>query len=113
MQAYNTRLYIYIYMYPIVLIIIIIRQVQNPTIDKERHLPGFILPEIIHLGSYGALSGIKSMRRSTGSAEWRMGTGEPRVLGTKASQSRMAKIPSTSLATLIWVTPEGVCGGGL
>ena len=63
-------------------------------------LPGLDLPAIIHLGSYGALGGRKSIGRSTGSTEGRMGMGEPRDLGTKESQSRMAKIPSTSLATL-------------
>ena len=41
----------------------------------------------------------------TGSEDGRMGMGLPRVLGTKDSQSRMAKIPSTSLSTLRCVTP--------
>ena len=40
------------------------------------------------------------MGLSTGSEVGRMGMGLPRVLGTKESQSRMAKIPSTSLSTL-------------
>ena len=34
-----------------------------------------------------------------------MGTGDPRVRGTKANQSRIANTPSTSLGTIRWVTP--------
>ena len=64
------------------------------------YIPGFCLPAIIHLGSYGALGGMKVMGLSTGSEVGRMGMGLPWVLGTKESQSRMAKIPSTSLSTL-------------
>lgn len=63
-------------------------------------VPSFCPPAIIHLGSYGALGGMKSISLSTGSVEGRMGMGQPQVLGTKDSQSRMAKIPSTSLSTL-------------
>ena len=50
---------------------------------------------------------MKSISLSTGSVDGRMGMGQPRELGTKDSQSRMAKMPSTSLATLRCVTPVG------